>query len=44
MVDALLPSTRINLERATVLVLDDNGEVRRAGYYSVTVTPSVSIW
>jgi CheY-like chemotaxis protein len=24
-VDALLPSTRINLERATVLVLDDNG-------------------
>ncbi|AAK22427.1 response regulator [Caulobacter vibrioides] len=25
MTDALLPSTRINLERATVLVLDDNG-------------------
>lgn len=25
MADALLPSTRINLERATVLVLDDNG-------------------
>jgi len=25
MSDALLPSTRINLERATVLVLDDNG-------------------
>jgi CheY-like chemotaxis protein len=24
-VDALQPSTRINLERATVLVLDDNG-------------------
>ena len=27
MTDALLPSTRINLERATVLVLDDNGPI-----------------